>query len=199
VRRPDELSSGLGLERSVRSFVALPCPPGIGSAVSAALAEWRGLGAEVAWSDPATAHLTLRFLGDADPARLDRLHERMPDVARASESIRATPGATGAFPSWARPRVLWLGLESGGAIERLAAAVETAARDVGFEPEERRFTAHLTLGRVRGPRGLRRAADAVRGWKPRGSAETASEVVLYRSELGAGGARHVALARYPIG
>jgi 2'-5' RNA ligase len=181
----------------VRSFVALPCPPGIRRAVSAVLPDWRSLGADVAWSDPATAHLTVRFLGDADPARLDRLHERL--AARAFESVRATPGTTGAFPSWGRPRVLWLGVESGGAIERLAAAVEAAARDSGFEPEGRRFTAHLTLGRVRGPRGLRRAADAVRGWKPRGSAEAASEVVLYRSELGAGGARHVALARYPIG
>jgi 2'-5' RNA ligase len=193
------LSSGLGLERAVRSFIALPCPPGLRVAVSAALAAWRRLGGEVAWSDPATAHLTLRFLGDADPARLERLHERLPDVARSSRAIRASPGATGAFPSWGRPRVLWLGMESEGAIERLAAAVEAAARDAGFEREERRFTAHLTLGRVRGTRGIRRAADAVRGWEPREEAEAIPDVVLYRSELGAGGARHVALARYPIG
>lgn len=191
--------SGLGLERSVRSFVAVPCPPGLRGAVSAVLGEWRGLGAEIAWSDPATAHLTLRFLGDAEPARLDRLHERMPEVARAAGSIRATPGTTGAFPSWGRPRVLWLGVESGGSIERLAAAVEAATREAGFEPEERRFTAHLTLGRVRGPRALRRAADAVRGWNPRTPAEDVPDVVLYRSELGAGGARHFALARYPLG
>lgn len=193
------MSSGLGLERAVRSFVALPCPPGLRVAVSAALAAWRGLGGDVAWADPATAHLTLRFLGDADPARLERLHARLPEVARSSEAICASPGATGAFPSWGRPRVLWLGMESGGAIERLAAAVEAAVRDAGFEREERRFTAHLTLGRVRGTRGVRRAADAVRGWKPREEAEAIPDVVLFRSELGAGGARHIALARYPIG
>jgi 2'-5' RNA ligase len=193
------LSSGLGIERAVRSFVALPCPPRLRAAVSAAVAEWRNLGADVAWSDPATAHLTLRFLGDAEPARLEDLHERMAGVARASAAIRASPGATGAFPSWGRPRVLWLGLESGGAIERLAAAIEAAARDAGFEPEERRFTAHLTLGRVRGVRGARRAADAVREWRPREGTETIPDVVLYRSELDARGARHVALARYPIG
>lgn len=199
MRRPDGLSTGLGLERAVRSFVALPCPPGLRVAVSAALAAWRGLGGEVAWADPATAHLTLRFLGDADPARLERLHERLPEVARSSKAIRATPGATGAFPSWGRPRVLWLGMESGGAIEGLAAAVEAAARDAGFEREERRFTAHLTLGRVRGTRGVRRAADAVRGWKPGREVETIPDVILYRSDLSAGGARHVALARYPVG
>jgi 2'-5' RNA ligase len=153
----------------------------------------------VAWSDPASAHLTLRFLGDADPARLERLHERMAVVARSSEPIRASPSGTGAFPSWGRPRVLWLGIESGGAIERLATAVETAARGAGFEGEERRFTAHLTLGRVRGARGVRRVVDAVRGWEPRNGVEAIPDIVLYRSELGAGGARHVALARYPIG
>lgn len=199
MRRPDGLSSVLGLERAVRSFVALPCPPGLRVAVSAALAAWRGLGGEVAWSDPATAHLTLRFLGDADPTRLERLHERLPEVARSSEAIRASPSATGAFPSWGRPRVLWLGMESGGAIERLAGAVEAAVRQAGFEREERRFTAHLTLGRVRGTRGIRRTADAVRRWEPREEAEAIPDLVLYRSYLGAGGARHVALARYPIG
>ena len=183
----------------MRSFVALPCPPGLRGVVSAPLAAWRRLGGEVAWADPATAHLTLRFLREADPARLERLHERLPEVARSSQAILASPGVTGAFPSWGRPRVLWLGIESGGAIERLAAAVEEAARNAGFEREERRFTAHLTLGRVRGTRGIRRVADAVRGWKAGGEAEAIPDVVLYRSDLGAGGARHVALARYPIG
>lgn len=193
------MSPALGLDRPVRSFVALPCPAGLRRELSAALPEWRGLKADVAWSDPTTAHLTLRFLGQADPARLDRLHTRMADVARTAGGIRASPGATGAFPGWGRPRVLWLGIESAGAIERLAAAVEEAAREAGFDPEPRPFTPHLTLGRVRGARRARRAAAAVRGWAPRGATESVREVVLYRSELGQGGARHVALARYPIG
>lgn len=192
------MSSALGLERPVRSFVALPCPAGLRRALSSALPAWKRLDADVAWADPDTAHLTLRFLGDADPARLDALHARLPAVAGSVAGIRARPGATGAFPGWGRPRVLWLGIESAGEIERLAAGVEAAARAAGFDPEARPFTPHLTLGRVRGARGARRAAVAVRGWVPDGTPEPIPEVVLYRSELGTGRARHVALARYPL-
>ena len=193
------MKASLGLDRPVRSFVALPCPAGLRGALSAAGSAWRRLDADIGWTDPATAHLTLRFLGEADPARLDALHARLPDVAGSVAGFRARGGATGAFPGWSRPRVLWLGIESGGAIERLAAGVEGAAREAGFAPEPRAFTPHLTLGRVRGAHGARRAAAAVRHWSPGVEPEPVTEVVLYRSELGPGRARHVALARYALG
>lgn len=183
---------------TVRAFVALPCPPGLRRAISRQLAEWRPIDAPIAWIDPAGAHLTLRFLGSADSERLDALGHRLAELADSAVPIHARPGTTGAFPNWSRPRVLWLGVESGGAIERLAEAVEAAVREVGFDPEERAFTAHLTLGRVRGQRGIRRAVPAVRGWAPVGPAEPIAEMVLFQSELHPTGARHVPLARYPL-
>jgi 2'-5' RNA ligase len=188
-----------GLTKPVRAFVALPCPEALRASIAGRLEEWRALAADVAWVRPETCHLTLRFLGDADPGRLEALAARLERVAASAEPVEAAPGATGAFPGWSRPRVLWVRLESGGAIERLAAAVETAARAAGFDPEERPFTAHLTLGRVRGHRGARSAANAVRAWEPAAPRETIPAVVLYRSELAPNGARHTALARYAIG
>jgi 2'-5' RNA ligase len=183
---------------TVRAFVALPCPPGLRQAISLQLAEWRAIDAPIAWVDPASAHLTVRFLGSADIQRLDALGDRLGELAASADRIHARPGATGAFPGWDRPRVLWLGVESGGAIERLAGAVEAAAREVGFDPEERAFTAHLTLGRVRGQRGARRAVPPVRGWAPAGPAEPIAEMVLFQSQLHPSGARHIPLARYPL-
>jgi len=194
---PDH-GEGPGLDGPVRAFVALPCPEGLRRSIAAKLTEWRALGADVAWVKAESSHLTVRFLGDADPARLERLHARLGAVARSSDPVAATPGVTGAFPGWGRPRVLWLRVESGGTIERLAGAVEASAREAGFDSEDRPFTPHLTLGRVRGQRGVRRAASAVREWKPGGAAEPIPEMVLYRSDLEASGARHTALARYPI-
>lgn len=184
---------------SVHAFVALPCPAGLREAIADPLPAWRGIDARVAWVDPASAHLTLRFLGESDPARLEKLQLRLGEVAASAEPILAKPVATGAFPGWGRPRVLWLAVESGGAIERLAEDVERAARDARFDPEERRFTPHVTLGRVRGRRGAEEAARAVRGWAPSAPAEPISELVLFRSELHPAGARHIPLACYPIG
>ena len=183
---------------TVRAFVALPCPPGLRQVLGRQLAEWRAIDAPIAWVDPASAHLTLRFLGSADIVRLGGLQNRLGEVAASARPIHARPGATGAFPGWQRPRVLWLAVESGGAIERLAEAVENAAREAGLDPEGRPFTAHLTLGRVRGQCGAGRAVRAVRGWAPAGPAEPIPEMILFRSELHSAGARHIPLARYPM-
>ena len=183
---------------AVRAFVALPCPPMLRASIAREIGEWKALHADVAWVDPAAAHVTLRFLGNAEPDALHRLRGPLSEAAGAGDPVIVRPGATGAFPGWRRPRVLWLALESGEGVERLAAHVEAAARAVGFAAEDRPFTSHLTLGRVRG-RGAGRAADAVRQWKPDGEAESIPEMILYRSDLGPRGARHTALARFPIG
>lgn len=184
---------------AVRAFVALPCPPILRASIARKIGEWKALRADVAWADPAAAHVTLRFLGNAEPVALERLTGRLSEAAGAADPLIARPGATGAFPGWRRPRVLWLAVESGGEVERLAALVEAAARAVGFAAEDRSFTSHLTLGRVRGRQGAGRAADAVREWRPAGEAEPIPEMILYRSDLGPRGARHTALARFPIG
>jgi len=183
----------------VRAFIALPCPEALRRSIAAGLEEWRGVHADVAWTDPRKTHLTLRFLGEADPDRLRRLDAGLREVARRGRPVEARAGATGAFPGWDRPRVLWLGVESGGAVERLAEDVEAATRAAGFDPDERRFTPHLTLGRVRSSRGARRAAAAVRSWEADRRPQRVDEIVLYRSRLGPGGSRHDALAAYRLG
>lgn len=182
----------------VRAFVALPCPDALRRSIAEGLAEWRDLAVGIAWTDPRKIHLTLRFLGDAHPGPLERLDEGLREVAGATAPIETRAGATGAFPGWGRPRVLWLGVESGGAVERLAGAVESEARAAGFDAEGRPFTPHLTLGRVRSPRGVQRAIAAIRGWEVDPRPVRIEEMVLFRSRLGPGGARHEALATYRL-
>lgn len=185
-----------GLTGPVRSFVALPCPEDLRSEIARGIADWRGLGADVAWADPERIHLTLRFLGDADPASLVRLDDRLRSVAGAARAIEVRPGTVGAFPGWGRPRVLWLGFSSAGAVERLAETVERAVRAAGFAAEERPFVPHLTLGRVRSRRGVERAVAAVRRWEVDGRPRRIGSLVLYRSRLGPREARHDPLSTH---
>jgi 2'-5' RNA ligase len=83
-----------------------------------------------------------------------------------------------------------------GALASVASALEAAAREIGFEPESRPFRAHLTLARAE--REGRPVAPA-----PGGAAIArdvrADEVVLFRSELGPGGARYSRIAVFPLG
>jgi 2'-5' RNA ligase len=103
----------------------------------------------------------------------------------------------GCFPSGTRPRVVWADVVAGVApLAALAADVQQALVPLGYVPEARPFRAHLTLGRVRSPRGVRALVDAVAAaGAPDFGAWTAGEVVLYRSHLHPKGARYEPLAR----
>ncbi|MGH7558612.1 MAG: RNA 2',3'-cyclic phosphodiesterase [Gemmatimonadota bacterium] len=184
----------------MRAFIALPCPPRLRSALTEALGAWRGRGVAVRWSDPEKIHLTLRFLGDhADEDGLGRLEGGLARTAAASRPLVVRPDAIGAFPGWGRPRVLWLRLAEDGALADLAGRVEEAAREAGFPAEDRAFSPHLTLGRVKAPRGLDETLADLRAWRPDTGLETLDELIVYRSELGPGGARHEAIGRHRLG
>lgn len=182
---------------SVRSFVALPCPPRLRAAIAGA--PWRASTAPIRWTDATRAHLTLRFLGAARLEQLERLDQGLARAAAATAPLTLRAGPTGAFPDWRRPRVLWLGLESGAELPRLAAVVEETALAAGFPAADHDFTAHLTLGRVKGSRELKEAVDRVRAWRAEVEPEAIREVVLYRSDPASGGPRYTALARHVLG
>jgi 2'-5' RNA ligase len=148
----------------------------------------------VRWVRPEALHVTLRFLGEIDPARAPALASRARlELAELSPFVLRL-GPAELFPTPRRPRVVALGLEPAAPLEALALAVERAVVAEGFAPEERGFRAHLTLGRIQGRRFPSVAAA------PLPEAEFAiEEAVLFRSELSPGGSRYTPLERIPLG
>jgi 2'-5' RNA ligase len=104
----------------------------------------------VKWVEPGAIHLTLKFLGNVDPGRLEAVKVAAEAAVRSHRPFELTTGRTGFFPGAQRARVFWLGLE--GDIEdlgRLQQDMDRAMANLGFESENRPFTAHLTLARLR--------------------------------------------------
>lgn len=134
----------------MRLFIAIEMPPDVKEQLAALKSEIPG----ATWVKPGAMHLTLRFLGDGiDPIRL------MP-ITTALGAIRAESFAvglrgTGRFPPGTkRPaRVLWVGIDAPPALAKLHAAVERAVAAVGFPPEDRDFSPHITLARLKPPAG----------------------------------------------
>jgi 2'-5' RNA ligase len=151
------------------------------------------------WLAPDGIHLTVRFLGEVEQARDRRAREAWSRVAGDSEPFRVCLEGVGWFPERGAPRVLWVGVretDPGGALSGLAARLEQAAREQGWEPERRPFRPHLTLAR--------RRRDATRPELPEPPvlADVAGwvrRVVLMRSHLEPGGARYTALTSYSLG
>jgi 2'-5' RNA ligase len=142
--------------------------------------------------------VTIRFLGEVDPAQHDRLDAAWREAAGGARPPTLRLGRAAFAPSLERPRVVWLTVRDGtggGSLAELAARVERAARLQGFAPEARPFAAHVTLARAR--RGARARAAGL-SEDPDLGAFTANRLVLYRSRTGPGGAVYDELSSYPL-
>lgn len=103
----------------------------------------------VRWVRPEGIHLTLKFLGDTSEEQIEQVKEVLARAAGEVAPFEFTVGGLGSFPNTRRPRVVWVGVhEPTGALRRLRDAVEKYVAPLGFPTEKRRFSPHLTLGRV---------------------------------------------------
>jgi RNA 2',3'-cyclic 3'-phosphodiesterase len=134
----------------LRSFIAVEIPAEIQSAITSSTAALQRTLAKplVRWVTTGNLHLTLKFLGDISPANLERLAEALKIETAAHASFSFTVSGIGAFPTPHRPRVIWIGMEAPPALAALQRGVEAAADRLGYPPEERPFSPHLTFGRV---------------------------------------------------
>ena len=150
----------------------------------------------VRWVREESLHVTLRFLGATDPARVADLEREVERATRGISPFAVSLAGTVLFPSPRRARVVALELSPADPLGTLAARIERGAVAAGFPPEPRAFRPHLTLGRARDRRGIRLAVTA--SVTAHGDAWDVTETVLFRSDLAPGGARYTPLARVPL-
>ncbi|GAB6124689.1 RNA 2',3'-cyclic phosphodiesterase [Humidesulfovibrio idahonensis] len=186
---------------TVRCFAGLPLPEDWRAALSRVAGRLAArFSSRIAWTAPDNWHITLKFLGEVECARL-------PEISAALRAIVFSPlelrlGGAGAFSASGplrAPRTLWAALAQGDeAVTALAARVEAALAPCGFASGGRGFRPHVTLGRVK-------AAAADEDWglvdRELGAEVFAparvEDIVLWRSILGPGEPKYVALECFP--
>ncbi len=185
-----------------RLFWALPLPPQAYDAVAAIQREMaRRLPVDVIrWIPPINVHLTLVFLGSWPQRNVPALVESAERAIQGMPPFRLQLSGIGAFPNPRRPRVVWLGVQGDlDALHRLQNAVARAMIDVGWRPESKPFTPHMTIGRVR--KGLTNSTLAHIGTvlqrlkvEPFGAHEV-DQVFLFKSDLRPSGAVYTPVIR----
>lgn len=188
-----------------RLFVALEPPEPVRRRIAAAAAGLkRGAGAkasEIRWVPEENLHLTLQFLGAVPEERVEAVELAVAGAAAAARPLLLEVKGAGGFPNARRPRVVWLGLA--GDVAALAGLVADLGRrlaPLGFAPESRAFSAHLTLGRARDARGAPGLGGALAAAaQDEGVAWRAAELVLFESHLSPRGPRYEAVRRAPLG
>lgn len=139
------------MAESVRTFVAVEVPAEVGDGVYEIQERLKALPAlhNLRWVDPFDSHITIKFLGDVEVARLPAIVEALDGVAENWEPFEVRLEGLGAFPNVLRPNSFWLGVVEGEkAFTHLYNAVEVALKRVGIKAERRAFLPHLTLARV---------------------------------------------------
>ncbi len=133
-------------------------------------------------------HLTLKFLGDTEEGLVPEIVGAMREACAGVGPFTIRVRGTGAFPNLARPGVLWVGIEGGEPLGRIAQVLDEHLVALGFTREPRPWSPHVTLARVRGRRGLDRAQEILRAHAEETFAEVrVDEVRLKKSVLGPGG------------
>jgi 2'-5' RNA ligase len=181
----------------MRLFVAIDIPAEIKDALRCFAARLQPT-AKIGWSPVDNLHITTKFIGEWPEPRLDEMKRTLAS-AQVGGAIEITVKGLGWFPNPRRPRVFWAGVEGGEPLRGLAEATEKAVSTLGVPLEERVYSPHLTLARIREAVPLDRLRQTIESF-PAGcgfnfGSFCATQFFLY---LSAGG-KYTQLAGFPLG
>jgi 2'-5' RNA ligase len=188
----------------IRAFIALDLPPSIQDSIESQTRPLRqALGDKLArWVSPSNMHLTLKFLGNAPASHLDFLKRMLAQAAESHPRFDLQIGGLGSFPTSKRPRVLWVGIHAPAVLASLQNEIETGAVRLGYEKENRPFSPHLTLARIRqglSAGDLQKIRDALAKTQlGRIGKASVDSVHLYQSDLQSGGSVYTRLYSAPL-
>ncbi|HEX8145853.1 MAG TPA: RNA 2',3'-cyclic phosphodiesterase [Pyrinomonadaceae bacterium] len=185
-------------DESIRVFCAVELPGEIRAAVAAHAARLRRdfPDARASWARPEGLHITLKFIGGVEAARVEALSRAACAAAEGFSTFGLSVEESGTFPPRGAARVLWLGVkDASGRLAQLQRRLEHECEDAGFPREPRAFKPHLTVARLRAPQGSHALSEAHRRTPFGPHHFEVSELLVIRSELGPGGSRYTPLSR----
>ena len=189
-------------DNTIRTFLAIEIPKEILEQFERVQYRLgRSMTGVIRWAKTGSIHLTLKFFGNITDRDIRNITDALQARAPALGPVPVAIGTLGVFPNLSRPRVLWVGVTEGvKELSALQAQVETALEAEGFTREERPFRPHLTLGRMKADRqidGLDKAVEDHKGFAA--GKFTATEMILFRSDLKPTGPVYTPLAKFKLG
>jgi 2'-5' RNA ligase len=189
------------MSQTIRSFIAFELPAAVISLLDNVQREIKALGLKARWVRPQNIHLTLKFLGNIDPAAIEDIGQAMADAAGDCAPFTLTVGGIGFFPGIKRPRVIWIGLGGATAVLlNLQCNLADRLATIGFAKEKRSFKAHLTLGRIRQAVNPNILGQAIENYSDSGNLKfSADRIILFKSDLKPSGAVYSHLKQVDLG
>jgi len=134
----------------MRTFIAIELPEEIKGYLRRLQDDLKATQADVKWVAPENIHLTLKFLGEVDDRKLDKIIEIIYETAKEKNKFQIRISSLGAFPKIDSPRVIWVGIDAGDKETKgISEELEERIAKIGIPKEDRPFSSHITIGRTR--------------------------------------------------
>jgi 2'-5' RNA ligase len=185
----------------IRSFLAIELPKPILRKIEEVQGDLRSTRADVRWVNPEKIHLTLKFFGNIEESRIEPIFKSIEEPIRNTLPFSLEVRGVGAFPHLRNPRVIWMGLVDGREVlVSFQKQIETQLEKIGFQPEDRPFHPHLTLGRMKSSRGKEELVGGMERHKEEEFGDFQVErVILFKSDLKPSGPIYTLLKEIKLG
>jgi 2'-5' RNA ligase len=165
-----------------RGFIALEITPS--SVMTEFEKEIEKSGADVKLVEPHNIHITLKFLGDTQERYIWDIEGIIRDAVRGLKPFSIKLKGTGVFPNENYVKVVWIGIEEGNIIGTLAQTIDNGVAGLGFKKENRGFSPHLTIGRVRTAKNKQQMMKVIEKYRMvEFSVQEVASIHLKKSEL----------------
>jgi 2'-5' RNA ligase len=179
--------------RPIRAFIAIDLDRRLKRELAHIQDRLKQAKANIKWVEPENFHLTLNFLGDIHPTKVDDIEQAIKRVAASFTAFHMDIGELGVFPDARSPRVIWAGVtKRANLIAEMAEKLsqELAGLDI-IRKDDIPFSPHITLGRLKTPPGDHRLEELLTGTHiPSGLSQKVEQITLFRSDLLPDGARY---------
>jgi 2'-5' RNA ligase len=182
----------------MRLFIAVNFPDEVKQTLGDFIRSLSKVPSDLKWVKEDNLHLTIQFLGNVSQEQVPAVSTALQNSLAGIAPFKLTLEGVGAFPSVERPRVFWAGISGETApLLKLQRQVQREMELLGFEPEKRRFSPHLTLARARSPYGFSEVMDQALEGTGKGQifgTARIESIELMLSELQAKGPRYSVLS-----
>lgn len=184
------------MTKPIRTFVSVSVPAS--TAIERLLEKIERMGDAFRPVRKNQLHLTLKFLGETSPQLVPEITQAIGETLIGLEPFEMKLEGAGVFPHRHRPTIFWVGVENAKALNALAKDLEDRFEELGFLPERREFSPHLTIARIRKkpPAEFFELLDST-AEKTFGTV-CVDRVELMQSQLSADGPEYVPLATIPL-
>jgi len=178
----------------IRTFIAVDISQDIKMDLDRLISGFRHESKAIRWVRAQNLHLTLRFLGDIPEETIPSLAESLKSNLRGFGSFDLALSGLGGFPNMNKPRVIWVGSDDPkNKLGDLASKVESGCGEAGFGKGDKKFSAHLTIGRVKFPQGIENILDKIENTNFATKPFNVGEILIYKSVLSAAGPTYTKL------